>query len=45
MTRKKTWNEIWAMRTEELRADDAGLDEYADEFALSGNKPNTMEMK
>jgi hypothetical protein len=43
MTRKKTWNEIWAMRAEELRArDDVELDEYADQFNLSDNTTINM---
>jgi hypothetical protein len=41
---KKTWAEIWAMRAEELRADDVELDEHADVFNLSENH-KTMEMK
>jgi hypothetical protein len=44
MVRKKTWAEIWAMRAEELRADDVELDEHADVFNLSENH-KTMEMK
>jgi hypothetical protein len=44
MVRPKTYNEIWAMRTDELRERDVELEEFADDFNLSANK-NMMEMK
>jgi hypothetical protein len=43
MTRKKTWAEIWQADAEERRSNDEELDEFADDFALSGN--NIVELK
>jgi hypothetical protein len=43
MTRKKTWAEVWAADAEERRLNDEELDEYADDFALSGNRTITLE--
>ena len=43
MCKPKTWNEIWAMRAEELRErDDVELPEHFDDFNLN-NKPLEME--
>jgi hypothetical protein len=43
MTRKKTWAEVWAADAEERRLNDEELDEFADDFALSGSRPITLE--
>ena len=41
----RTWNDIWAMRAEELRERDIELDEYADQFNLNDANKHIMEMK
>ena len=45
LIKKRTWNEIWAHRTDELRERDVELEEDADTFNLNTLNTNLMEMK
>ena len=44
LLKPRTWQDIWAMRAEELRADDVELEEYADQFNLNKSSKN-LEME